>query len=181
MEANQTMCVFLADVQHEYNEACSLFRQRHRNELTEIANACGLRANMLRNKLNTEQPHVLSLPEMMAISKATNDYVILEVVLRKLDLVTAHIPADSETESFIKRALNNSIYSGELSQLALDNAGNKTLPRSTKNSTIETAQASISNLMLLVNDLESRTGSAQPFFAMGVDFIASGSPLPGLS
>lgn len=181
MEEKQTMCVFLADVQHEYNEACSLFRHRHRNELTAIAKACDLRANILRNKLNTEQPHVLSLPEMMAISKATNDYVILEVVLRKLELVTAHVPAGSEAESFIKRALNNSIFSGELSQLALDNAGNRTLPRTAKSSIIETAQASISNLMLLINDLENRTGSAQPFFAMGVDFIASGAPLPGLS
>ncbi|MEF1254568.1 phage regulatory CII family protein [Vibrio sp. M260112] len=181
METNQTMCVFLADVQHEYNEACSLFRQRHRNELTEIANTCGLRANMLRNKLNTEQPHVLSLPEMMAISKATNDYVILEVVLRKLDLVTAHIAQGSEAESFIKRALNNSILAGEISQLAIDNAGNRTLPRTTRNSIIKTAQAGISNLMLLINDLESRTGSAQPFFAMGVDLIANGAAMPGLS
>ena len=65
MEVNQTMCVFLADVQEQYNEACSLFRARHRNELTDIAKACGLRSNMLRNKLNIEQPHVLSLPEMM--------------------------------------------------------------------------------------------------------------------
>lgn len=132
METNQTMCIFLADVQQEYNEACCLFRQRQRNDLTNIALACGLRSNMLRNKLNPDQPHVLSLPEMMAISKATNDYVILEVVLRKLDLATAHIPDGSEAESFIKRVLNNSIFSGELSQLALDNAGNKTLPRSTK-------------------------------------------------
>lgn len=181
MEENRTMCVFLTDVQQEYNEACSLFRYRHRNELTDIAKACGLRSNMLRNKLNTEQPHVLSLPEMMAISKATNDYVILEVVLRKLGLATAHIPAGSEAESFIKRALNNSIFSGELSQLALDNAGNKTLPRSTKNSIIETAQASISNLMLLINDLEDRTGSVQPFFAMSVDLLTSGVTVPGLA
>jgi len=181
MKENQTMCIFLADVQHEYNEACSLFRARHRNELTIIANVCGLRSNMLRNKLNPEQPHVLSLPEMMAISKATDDYVILEVVLRNLDLVTAHIPKGSDKETFIKRALNNSIFAGELSQLALDNAGNRTLPRSTRSSIISTAQAGISNLMQLINDLENRTGSGQPLFNMGVEFLANGAPIPGLS
>lgn len=181
MEANQTMCIFLADVQQEYNEACCLFRARYRNELTAIAEACGLRSNMLRNKLNPEQPHVLSLPEMMAISKATDDYVILEVVLRNLDLVTAHIPPSEDKETFIKRALNNSILAGEVSQLALDNAGRRTLPRSARNSIITTAQAGITNLMLLINDLEDRTGNAQPLFQMGVEFITNGAPIPGLS
>lgn len=179
MEANQTMCTFLIDAQEEYNEACCLFRSRH--DVTAIANACGLNPKIVRNKLNPLQPHVLSLPEMMTISKAASDYVILEVVLRNLDLVTAHIPPSEDKETFIKRALNNSIFAGELSQLALDNAGSRTLPRSTKNSIIETAQASISNLMLLVNDLENRTGSTQPFFAMGVDLLSSGAALPGLS
>ncbi|WP_426952092.1 hypothetical protein [Vibrio sp. TRT 29B02] len=81
IEANQTMYVFLADVQHKYNKTCSLFRQRHRNELTEIANTYRLRADMLR----------------------------------KLNLVSAHIAPSSEAESFIKRALNNSILAGEIS------------------------------------------------------------------
>ncbi|MET2901670.1 transcriptional regulator, partial [Vibrio rotiferianus] len=36
-------------------------------------------------------------------------------------------------------------------------------------------------LVLLINDLENRSGSAQPFFSMGVDFIANGAPIPGLS
>ncbi|MCW4444033.1 phage regulatory CII family protein [Vibrio splendidus] len=180
MEVNQTMCVFLADVQEQYNEACSLFRARHRNELTDIAKACGIRSNMLRNKLNIEQPHVLSLPEMMAISKATDDYVILEVVLRQLGLVTAHIP-EGERETFIKRALDNSVIAGEISQLALDTAGKRALPRSTRNSIIKTAQAGISNLVLLINDLEDRTSGAHPFLCMGVDLIANGAPLPGLT
>ncbi|OEE30754.1 transcriptional regulator [Vibrio genomosp. F10 str. ZF-129] len=179
MDENQTMCAFLHDAQEEYWEACALFRARH--DLTAVAKVCGIRPNMLRNKLNTEQPHVLSLPEMMAISKASNDYVILEVVLRKLELVTAHIPSGSETESFIKRALNNSILAGEISQLALDNAGNRTLPRSTRNSIIGTAQAGISSLMLLINDIESRTGSTHSFFSVGVDLLASGAALPVLS
>lgn len=147
------MCIFLADVQQEYNEACCLFRQRQRNKLPNIALACGLRSHMLRKKLNPDQPHILSLPKMIAISKAMDDHVILDVVLRKLDLVTAYIPAGSETESFIKCALNNSVFAGEVSQLALDNAGRSTLTRTTKNSIIETAQAGISNLMLLINDL----------------------------
>ncbi|MEF1257118.1 phage regulatory CII family protein [Vibrio sp. M260112] len=96
----------MADVQHKYNEACSLFRQRHLNELTEIANTYGLRANMLR----------------------------------KLDLVTAHIAPSSKAESFIKRALNNSILAGEISQLAIDNASDRTLPHTTKNSIINKCQ-----------------------------------------
>jgi hypothetical protein len=179
MEANETMCIFLAHVQEDYDEACCLFRSRH--DVTAIAKACGLNPRILRNKLNPLQPHVLSLPEMMVISKVVNDYVILEVVLRNLDLVTAHIPPSEDKETFIKRALNNSILAGELSQLALDNAGRSNLPRTTKNSIIENAQAGITNLMFLISDLENRTTGATPFFSMGVDFIASGAPLPGLA
>lgn len=179
MDVSQSMCGFLMEAQEEYNEACCLFRARH--DVTAIAKACGLRPNMLRNKLNPEQPHVLSLPEMMATSRAANDYVIVEAVLRKLNLVTAHIPAGEDKESFIKRALNHSIFAGEISQLALDNAGNRTLPRTTRNSIIETAQASIANLMLIINDLDNRSGGTHSFFSMGVDLLTNSAAIPGLS
>ncbi|MEZ8855568.1 phage regulatory CII family protein [Vibrio atlanticus] len=178
MGVNQAMCTFLANTQEEYNEACAIFRARHK--VSVIAQATGLCPKLLRNKLNKEQPHVLSVPEMMAISKAANDYVILEVVLRRLGLATAHIPEGKE-ESFIKRALDNSIVAGEISQLALDNASKRALPLSERSSIIKTAQAGISNLVLLINDLENRTTGATPFLSMGVDFIANGAPIPGLS
>ncbi|WP_019275359.1 phage regulatory CII family protein, partial [Vibrio coralliilyticus] len=84
-------------------------------------------------------------------------------------------------ETFIKRALENSIHSGDLSQMALDQAGNTRLSRTNKHNIIQKAQASIGNLVLLISDLEERTKGVSPFLAMGVDFVANGAPVPGLS
>jgi hypothetical protein len=65
--------------------------------------------------------------------------------------------------------------------MALDHAGNSHLSRTTKYHIIHKAQVSISNLVLLITDLEERTKGVSPFLAMGVDFVANGAPVPGLS
>ena len=98
-------------------------------------------------------------------------------------MVAAPIPKEasgSDSETFLKRVLENSLTGGDLSRMALEHGGDSRLPRSTKNRIISKAQKGISNLVLLINDLENRTGSAQPFLSMGVDFITNGAPIPGL-
>ncbi|MBY8300531.1 phage regulatory CII family protein [Vibrio fluvialis] len=179
MDAFDSMCEFRGIKQKAFNEACCAFANSE--NMTELAKALGMNPTMLRNKLNPDQPHVLTCVELVLITKASGNYSILNSLLLGLGVVTAQIPQDARVETFIKRALENSIHSGDLSRMALDHAGKTSLNRTSKQSIIRKAQASISNLVLLISDLESRTTGVTPFLSMSVDFVANGAPIPGFS
>ncbi len=149
-----------------------------------MADEVGLERNVLRNMLNPNQARLLTPAWMVTISQTTGDYSIVYALLRDLDIVAAHVPFnenDSAQETFLKRVLENSITAGELSRLALELGGESRLPRSTKNNIIAKCQHGISNLVLIISDLENRTSGMTPFLSIGVDFIANGAPVPGLA
>ncbi|NOH82823.1 transcriptional regulator [Vibrio sp. 03-59-1] len=179
MNEIDSMCEFRGSKQKAFNEACCAFANSE--NMTKLAKATDMNATMLRNKLNPEQPHVLTCVELVVITKASGNYTILNSLLLGLGVVTAQIPDDANEETFIKRALENAIHSGDLSRLALEHAGTSRLTRIHKHTIIKKAQASISNLVLLISDVENRTTGVTPFLSMGVDFIANGAPIPGLS
>lgn len=182
MESNTTMCSYHTKAQQCFNDACTAFAQKH--NLCHLADEVGLERNVLRNMLNPNQPRLLTPPLMFTISKATEDYSIVYALLRDLNIVAAHVPHDvndSDQETFLKRVLEHSLNSGELSRMALELGGESRLPRSTKNNIIAKCQHGISNLVLIISDLENRTTGMTPLLSMGVDFIANGAPLPGLA
>ncbi|MGL4225430.1 MAG: phage regulatory CII family protein [Vibrio sp.] len=173
-----SMCSYLADAQNSFDEACVAFAQQH--NMCQLADEIGMERNVLRNMLNPNQPRLLTPPLLFTISKATGDYSIVYALLRDLDIVAAHVPIsidDSDHQTFLKRVLENSITAGELSRMALELGGESRLPRSTKNSIIAKCQHGISNLVLIMSDLENRTSGLTPFLSMGVDFIANGAPI----
>ncbi|NOH53249.1 transcriptional regulator [Vibrio coralliilyticus] len=179
MNESDSMCEFIGTKQLAFNEACCSFAKSE--NMTKLAESIGMSPTMLRNKLNPEQPHVLTCVELIAITKVSGNHTIVNSLLLGLGVVTAHVPLNASEETFIKRALENSIHSGDLSQMALDQAGSTRLSRTNKHNIIQKAQASIGNLVLLISDLEERTKGVSPFLAMGVDFVANGAPVPGLS
>ncbi|MFA0604930.1 phage regulatory CII family protein [Vibrio amylolyticus] len=178
MNEIDSMCEFRGTKQKAFNEACCAFANLE--NMTKLANAVDMNATVLRNKLNPEQPHVLTTVELVMITKASGNFTILNSLLLGLGVVTAQVPQDASDETFIKRALENAMHSGDLSRMALEHSGNTRLTRTNKHNIIKKAQASISNLVLLISDVENRTKGVTPFLSMGVDFVANGSSLPGL-
>ncbi|MEW2836643.1 phage regulatory CII family protein [Vibrio alginolyticus] len=179
MNEIDSMCEFRGSKQKAFNEACCAFANSE--NMTKLAKAVGMNATMLRNKLNPEQPHILTNVELVLITKASGNYTILNSLLLGLGVVMAHIPSDASEETFIKRALENAVHSGDLSRMALEHGGSSRISRSHKQTIIDKAHCSISNLVALIYDLESRTTGITPLLSMSVDFIASGAPVPGLS
>ncbi|NOH93065.1 transcriptional regulator [Vibrio sp. AIC-3] len=179
MNEIDSMCEFRGSKQKAFNEACCAFANSE--NMTKLAKAVDMNATMLRNKLNPEQPHILTSVELVMLTKASGNFTILNSLLLGLGVVTAQIPNDASEETFIKRALENAMHSGDLSRMALEHAGNARLTRSHKQKIIQKAQSGISNLVLLIADVENRTTGVTPFLSMGVDFIANGAPIPGLT
>ncbi|MFM2607256.1 phage regulatory CII family protein [Vibrio chagasii] len=151
---------FLGSKQKAFNEACCAFARTE--NMAQLAERLGMNATMLRNKLNPEQPHVLSCTELITISKISGNHSIVNVLLIGLGVVTAFVPPDETEVTLLRRAIDNAIYSGELSRMALDCVGKQELNRTMKHKIVQTAQASISNHVLIINSLEKLNRDVSP-------------------
>ncbi len=179
MDANNSMYVFCESKQKSFDDVCCAFANSENMEA--IAREIEMKPGMLRNKLNPEQPHVLKPVEMIAISKVSGNYTLINCLLLGLDVVTAPIDTDEDAENVFERLLKHSANAGELSSIALEHKNAMRLSRTHKQKIIKVAQAGIGNLVLLINDIEHRTsGGLQPLLQFGTEFIAN-APMPGLT
>ncbi|EKG9564115.1 phage regulatory CII family protein [Vibrio parahaemolyticus] len=151
---------FLVSKKKAFNEACCAFARTE--NMTRLAKRLGMDATMLRNKLNPEQPHVLNCTELITISKVSGNHSIVNALLLGLGVVTALIPPDESEVTLIRRVLDNAIYSGELSRIALECVGKQELSRTLKHRIVHTAQVSISNHVLIINSLEKLNQDVSP-------------------
>lgn len=180
MDANTTMCELRERKQQSYNAVCSDFAVNHNME--SLAKRIGIKSGgMLRNKLNPEQPHVLSPVELALLCKESGDYTIINTLLGDLGVVTASVPVEEQAKSLVERILEHSNLTGQLSGSVLALSNEHRYPRSQKRKTLATAQAALGNLVLLISDLENRTTGMSPLLSMGVDFVMNGAPIPGLA
>ena len=179
MESINDMCSFRESAQQAIDNACCAFAEKE--NMVRIARNVGIGSTVLRNKLNPSQPHRLAVDELVLITKDTDNYIIINSVLQQLNMVGAKLEPQSSEETLVKRALENSMFAGDLSRLALENGGEIRLPRRKRNELLKTAHQSVSNLVLLMNNLENKTQGVSPFLSMGLDFIVNGTPIPGIS
>lgn len=68
----------------QFDEACRFFALRHKGELSAIAEHVGMNPQMLRNKLNPEQPHQLTCVDVMRLTDETEDPTILDGWLEQM-------------------------------------------------------------------------------------------------
>ncbi|AUI86608.1 transcriptional regulator [Vibrio azureus] len=178
MDGNNTMYVLRELKQQSYDAACCDFVVNH--DIEAIARKLKMSGGMLRNKLNPNQPHVLKPIELALISRVSKDYSIVNTLFANDGVVTVPLPNQENQLSTLEKILQLNSDSGELSRDAIAVCTAERLPRSKKRKTLAKAQAALGNLVLLINDLEQRTTGLQPLIQMGTDFMANGSPLPGL-
>ncbi|WP_240205670.1 phage regulatory CII family protein [Vibrio sp. CyArs1] len=179
MNEKNSMCEFRELKQKSFDEACFSFARQENMEA--IARELEMSPTMLRNKLNPDQPHVLKPVELIAISKVSGNYTLVNSLLLGLDVVTAPVESAEQAESIVGRLFKHSANAGELSAWGLAHGNQSYFSRTQKQSLIQKAQAGIGNLVLLINEIEDRTTGLQPFIQMGTDFLANGAPLPGLA
>ncbi|WP_028865056.1 phage regulatory CII family protein [Psychromonas aquimarina] len=175
MTTSSSMCSFRESALQAFDNACSAFAEKE--NMFQVATNTGINTTLLRNKLNPSQPHRLTVEDLILITKESNNYCIVNSLLLRLDMVGAKLDLQSSEETLVKRALENSMFAGDLSRLALENAGETRLSRRKRNELLERAHQSVSNLVLLMNDLENKTSGVAPFLSMATDFvITNGAP-----
>ncbi|WP_118985540.1 MULTISPECIES: phage regulatory CII family protein [unclassified Photorhabdus] len=87
-----------------FDHACRAFANTHRGNLAQIAEAIGMNPQMLRNKLNPEQPHMLTCVDLMKLTDATQDASILDGLLEQLQCqpsVPVNEICDSSMSSYL--------------------------------------------------------------------------------
>lgn len=71
--------------QTSFNDACLAFSLAHKGDLVKIAESVGMNPQMLRNKLNPEQPHQVTCSDIIKLTYATKDPSLLDGVLEQLN------------------------------------------------------------------------------------------------
>lgn len=152
-----------------FETACRAFAQTH--NLSEVAAAVGMRPQVLRNKLNPDQPHLLTCHELLAITDVTEDARLLDGLLAQINCLPS-VPVNNATASNMQMcALSATADVGAIAGETVT-AGHITQAR--KNAIFERANNAIRNLTLLMLTVETKFQSV-PVMAAAVDVINSGA------
>ncbi|WP_455561762.1 phage regulatory CII family protein [Escherichia sp.] len=65
-----------------FDEACRAFALRH--NLVQLAERAGMNVQILRNKLNPAQPHLLTAPEIWLLTDLTEDATLVDGFLAQI-------------------------------------------------------------------------------------------------
>ncbi|HAH9644343.1 phage regulatory CII family protein [Escherichia coli] len=111
-----------------FDEACRAFALRH--NLVQLAERAGMNAQILRNKLNPAQPHLLTAPEIWLLTDLTEDSTLVDGFLAQIHCLPCvpinevakeklpHYVMSATAE--IGRVAAGAVTGGRLSLLALE-------------------------------------------------------------
>jgi hypothetical protein len=166
------------NVQKTIDAACVRFSSIENIEA--VAKACDMRGAMLRNKLNPDQTHKLTVSELIKITKATDNHDIINSAILEIGLVAVRLPKQGEAKPLTLSAMSVAIHTGDISRHILEAESDHRLTRHKKDAIIKKAQSAVRELVFLMSDVENRCGGAGPFVSMCVDTVISGMPMPGM-
>jgi hypothetical protein len=155
--------------------ACRRFSVAH--NLAEIASAMGISAQVLRNKLNPEQPHRLTLTELITLTDITDDSTVLDGLLAQLKCLPAVPVNEAKPGNMPLHALNATAAIGVIAGEAVSVTP---MTQSRRNTILDRANQAIRDLSLLVVSVESRFHTT-PALATAFDVLNACGVVPGMN
>ncbi|SGZ16886.1 phage regulatory CII family protein [Moritella viscosa] len=165
------------NVHHTINTACVRFAATE--NIAELAKECDMRGAMLRNKLNPNQPHQLTVTELIKITLATDNHDIINSAIAQIGLTAVRLPKQADSKPLTICSMSVAADTGEISRHILEAESERRLTRHKKDAIIKKAQSAVRELVFLMSDVENRCG-AGPFVSMCADAVINGMPLPGM-
>lgn len=159
-----------SDCKHPHLEsACSRFKSNH--EVSAIAPLAGIDAQVLRNKLNPDQPHHLTVADLIALYHATDgDETLIDGMLMECGLTAIAIPSADRAPSLPHQAIDLNAKVASIGQRALELSERGRVSRTERNTIISVATAAMGSLALLIHDVEARF-QAVPAVACASDIL----------
>lgn len=149
-----------------FDDACRVFAQRH--NMVKLAERAGVNVQTLRNKLNPEQPHQLTPPELWLLTDLTEDSTLIDGFLAQihcLPCVPVNELAKDKLQTYVMRAMS------ELGELASGAVSAERLTPARKSTMIDSVNAGIRMLSLTALALQARL-QANPAMAHAVDTVS---------
>ena len=134
-----------------FDDACRKFAATH--NVKELANKAGIKPHTLYNKLNPEQPHQLTPPELWLLTDLTEDSTLVDGFLAQihcLPCVPVNELAKDKLQSYVMRAMR------ELGELASGAVSDERLTTARKHNMIESVNSGIRMLSLSALALHAR-------------------------
>jgi hypothetical protein len=166
---------YQTSIHSHFDTACRRFSLAH--NLTELAAVIGISAQVLRNKLNPEQPHRLTVNELIMLTDITDDSAVLDGLLAQLKCLPAVPVNEAKPDNLPLHALSATAAIGVIAGEAISAAPMTQLRR---NAILDRANQAIRDLSLLVVSVESRFHTT-PVLASAMDVISSCGVMPGLN
>lgn len=149
------------------DDACRTFALSHNVEA--LARAVGMRPATLRCKLNPDQPHQLTIIELLAITDYTEDARILDGLLRQINCQPSVPVNNAVPENMQFCALTAAASVGAIAGEAVST---ERMTAARRNQILDRASDAIRSLSLIVHSVEARFQSV-PVLAAAVDIVTT--------
>ncbi|MGF1689435.1 phage regulatory CII family protein [Photobacterium japonica] len=165
--------------QDAFDAACIRFAEQEC--LEQIANDVAMKPQMLRNKLNPNQPHQLTVRELVTISKHSGNEGLVNSVLLELDMTAVRLPArNTHGKPPVMAAMAINTCAGDISRSLCEAESDQRLTRRKKDEIVSKAQDAMRELVMLMSEVENRCQGTTPFVSMCTEVVMNGLPIPGL-
>lgn len=157
---------FRVSTHRHYDEACQAFAARH--NMVELADKAGIKPQTLRNKLNPDQPHQLTAPEIMLLTDITEDSTLVDGFLAQLHCmpcVPVNELASEKLPVYVMKA------TAEVGQLAAGAVSMERMTQCRKNSMVSSVNVGIRCLFLAAMAVQCRI-QGNPAVAGAVDTVS---------
>lgn len=134
--------------------ACERFAATH--VLFEVARETGIREQVLRNKLNADQPHK-PVEEMIAIYHATGDETLLDGALFDCGLTAVKLPDGEAKPHLVASAVEiNANVAGGIGMHALEVTQSGRVTKGQRNTIVSAATVAMGQLAIIISEVEHK-------------------------
>lgn len=166
---------FKTSTHNEYDDACRKFALTH--NMTELAQRAGMKVQTLRNKLNPEQAHQLTVPEVLLLTDLTEDATLMDGMLAQLQCLPCVPVNELAKEKFPAYVLK---ATAEVGHMAATAANPERITATCRRGILEAANTGIRCMMLAALAVQTRVHS-NPTLASTVDAISGLGASIGIS
>lgn len=161
--------------QPHFNNACRTFGQRH--NIAQLARRVGMNEQTLRNKLNPDQVHQLTAPEIALLTDVTEDATLIDGLLAQMKCMPAVPMNEVKAERMTHYVMQ---ATAELGKVAAAAVSGERMTASRTSAFMENVNAGIRCLSLIGLTVHARVQS-NPTLASTVDAISGIGASIGLS
>ncbi|MBL5965965.1 phage regulatory CII family protein [Lelliottia amnigena] len=158
-----------------FDEACRAFALRH--NMAKLAERAGMNVQTLRNKLNPEQPHQLTAPDIWLFTDLTEDSTLVDGFLAQIHCLPC-VPTNEVAREKIPQYVLKA--TAEIGRVAASAVSGVQLNATTRRQVVESVNSVTRLMALTAISLQARL-QANPAMASVVDTVTGLGSSFGLS